>query len=108
MIDGPIVKYNGAFTDAQKQAIGRVATHIEARCDMESVPLEFGARWLAVAREIGPSRRLFSASRIGEEGVIVGETVSELVMRIEKMFAGRGRSRPGGRAGAQCRGAALD
>lgn len=89
MIDGPIVKYSGAFTDAQQEAIGRVAAHVETLYEMQPVPLGFGARWLAVAREIGPSRRLFIASRIGEEGVIVGETVSELVKKIEQVFAGR-------------------
>jgi len=92
MIDGPIVKYNGAFTDAQQEAIGRVTTHIETRCEMRPVPPGFGARWLAVAREISPGRRLFIASRIGEEGVIVGETVSELVRKIEQVFAGRMKS----------------
>lgn len=92
MIDGPIVKYNGTFTDAQQQAIGRVAAHVETLCEMQPVPLGFGARWLAVAREISPGRRLFVVSRIGEEGVIIGETVSDLVEKIEKVFAGRMKS----------------
>lgn len=89
MPDSSIVKYNGAFTDAQKQAIGRVTAHIETLCNVRPVPFGFGARWMAVAREISPGRRLFMASRIGEEGVITGKTVGELVEKIEKAFADR-------------------
>jgi hypothetical protein len=85
----PIVKYSGIFTDAQKQAIGRMATRVETQCDMDPVPVGFGARWLAVAREVSRDRRLFIASRIGASDVIVGETVSELIDQIRTTFVSR-------------------